>query len=248
MMPSATVQFNYVAPIVWEQTSSFISPCDCIHVWQIDALSEFEALTRLSALLNEAERERAYRYHHQKDRQLFITGRAALRILVGKYLKKEPRDIEFAEGINKKPFLKNAPQLCYNTSHSENCILIAFANSEIGIDVERSDTALDYHDIVQANFSKEEIACIKKAKKPSPTFYMLWTRKEALVKATGKGLPNDLSTIPSLDGTHTIGSEINNAATPWIVSSFTVKNKWMGSVAYNPGIKTVRFLEMPLWL
>lgn len=250
-MSTNTVHCNYIENIVWEKNSSFNSLTDSINIWQIEVISDFRSLISLSALLNNAEIERGNRYYHDKDRHRFITSRAALRILSGKYLNINSLDIEFGIGPNKKPFLRNnttGRQLHYNTTHSENYILLAFANTELGIDIEKTDESFDYWEIINTNFSKEEIFFIKKAENPKTTFYLLWTRKEALAKATGKGLPDDLSLLPSLDGTHTLNNEKGGFSGPWIISSFKIGNDFIGSVAYPPLIKSIKFYTMSLLL
>lgn len=251
VMSTDTVYCNYIENIVWEKNSLFNSPVDSIKVWQIEVVSDLPSLNSLSVLLNLAEIERANRYYHDKDRHRFITSRAALRILSGKYLKINPLDIEFGIGPNKKPFLKNnttGEQLHYNTTHSENSILLAFANSEIGVDIEKEHLFFDYQEIINTNFSKEEASFIKNAKKTGNAFYLLWTRKEALAKATAKGLPDDLSLLPSLDGIHAIGNEIGGSSGSWIVSSFKVGSDFTGSIAYPPIIKSITFNTMSLLL
>ena len=248
-MSTDTVYCNYLENIVWEKNSSFSSLTDSVTIWKIDVVSDSRSLISLSALLNNAEIERANRYYHDKDRHRFITSRAALRILSGKYLEINSLNIEFDIGPNKKPFLRNnttGRQLHYNTAHSENSILLAFANSEIGVDIEKADDSFDYQEIVNTNFSKEEILFINKAENPKTTFYLLWTRKEALAKATGKGLPDDLSLLPSLDGTHTIKDEAGSSSGPWIISSFKVAIDFIGSIAFPSNIKSIKFFTMPL--
>ncbi len=251
-MSTNTVYCNYLENIVWEKNSSFSSLTDSINIWQIEVISDFRSLISLSVLLNNAEIERANRYYHDKDRHRFITSRAVLRILSGKYLKIDSSDIEFDIGPNKKPFLRNnttGRQLHYNTTHSENSILLAFSNSEIGVDIEKADDSFDYQEIINTIFSKEEILFINKAENPAASFYLLWTRKEALAKATGKGLPDDISLLPSLDGLHTIKNETESSSGLWIISSFKIGNDFVGSIAYPSVLKSIKFYAMPLsWL
>ena len=113
-----------------------------------------------------------------------------LRKLLAGYSNLAPDEIKFAEGLNKKPFAENAnlSDLHFNISHSADIILIAISNSEIGVDVEKVDNSFSYEEILPHNFSDEEIDFIKNPE----DFYLLWTRKESLLKATAKGLDDDL--------------------------------------------------------
>jgi 4'-phosphopantetheinyl transferase len=193
--------------------------------------------------LKSDELDRANRYYHKRDLRRFITSRGALRIILGKYLKKNPADIEFATTVTKKPFLKEPlNNLYFNISHSENYILIAIADSEIGIDVEKVDSLFDWPDILHTRFSKDEILWVKQSKSPKDSFYLLWTRKEALAKATGKGLQDNLLIFPSLDGTHQLNQfEFANS---WEIRSFEIDQHTKGGIAYPPSIIINKFFIM----
>lgn len=230
--------------VSWEKKPLFEVAEDTVCIWQIKIEPEVRRIEKLSALLKPDELERANRYRHEKDRIRFITSRGSLRMLLSNYLKKEPADIEFAMTPDKKPFLKYPlTNLQYNTSHSENYALIAIASSEVGIDIEKTDSSFDWDSILHSSFSKNEIAWIKQSKMPKDSFYLLWTRKEALAKATGKGLQDDLTVFPSLDGLHNL-NENDFFASSWEVSSFEIDNYHIGSVACHPSIIDRKFYDL----
>jgi len=96
---------------------------------------------------------------------------------------------------------------------------------------------------LQDNFSREEIGYINQA--PSlERFFMLWTRKEALTKATGKGLDSDLKLIPCLEGTHFAQSETMSSTRDWLINTFKLNEHNLGSVAINPGTTITRFWDI----
>jgi len=238
-----TVNCISIENVKWEKRAAFEIPENTICIWRIKIIASIRRIDNLSILLKSDELERANRYYFERDRRRFITSRGALRILLGKYLKKNPADIEFTTTVNKKPSLKEPlNNLYYNISHSENYILIAIANSEVGIDVEKVDPHFDWKDILQSSFSKDEIFGIQKSKSPNDAFYLLWTRKEALAKATGKGLQDNLLIFPSLDGIHHLNQfEFSNS---WEIRSFKIDQHTKGSVAYPPSIITSKFFIM----
>jgi len=86
--------------------------------------------------------------------------------------------------------------------------------------VEKIDPDFSYEDILATGFSVSEINLIKKSASPRSYFYLHWTRKEALTKATAKGLDDNLIAVPCLDGLHTVGAEITGPAESWTISSF----------------------------
>lgn len=172
----------------------------------------------------------------------FIVSRSSLRLLLGRYLKIQPRDIEFSVGPNKKPYLKTpAARLHFNTSHIDKYVLIAIATSEAGIDIERTDTDFDWRQILNATFSNEEVSHVERSMDPKQAFYRFWTRKEALAKATGKGLQDDLAVFPALDGIHMLNDY--DFFSSWEVGSFKTEDSAIGSIAYQPSIKICRFFE-----
>lgn len=193
-----------------------------VHVWQIPLDLNILAINDLAELLSADEHSRAGRYHQQADRERFMISRGALRMILGRYLKTLPANIVFEPGVNKKPFVKNAADISlhYNTSHSGNYVLIAVADTPVGIDVENLEPLFPYWDITEHSFSPPELAVIEQSADKLKTFYTLWTRKEALLKATAKGIDDDIKLIPSTEGEHTAESSIIASTQNWIVNSF----------------------------
>lgn len=243
-MHQSTVYFDSLTNVKWSETPFFDRPKNTIDIWKITNVPGPELINSLALLLSSEEQKRAHRYLHKKDEIRFITSRAVLKILIGKYLQREPSEIEFIPGTNKKPFLKNneTTGLFYNISHSDNFILIGIANSEIGVDIEKIDPSFDYVGILASVFSREEIAFIKNNPiSERNAFYRLWTRKEALAKATAKGLPDDLTLLPCLNGNHLLNNEMGNASASWIVSSIEIENQCVMSFAYPAETENLRF-------
>ena len=61
---------------------------------------------------------------------------------------------------------------------------------EIGVDVERVRSNFEYEEIAERFFSANEVAILRTipAEQKLEAFYNCWTRKEAYIKAHGKGL------------------------------------------------------------
>lgn len=80
----------------------------------------------------------------------------------------------------------------FSLSHSNNYVVLAVGDSEIGVDIElnrsRNPKLADYvlSDLEKATL-KEDI-----------DFYKMWTAKESLVKYVGFGIDRDLKKIPAL--------------------------------------------------
>lgn len=78
----------------------------------------------------------------------------------------------------------------FNISHSGNWVILLCSNNKIGVDVEAVDLR-PHHDIVTLLHTNER-EYVNNAKDKTAAFYTIWTRKEALLKATGTGLINKL--------------------------------------------------------
>jgi 4'-phosphopantetheinyl transferase len=231
-MSSPTVHIIQLQNIEWLNGSSCTySVSQSNHIWQINILSHLKHIDAVSNLLSTDEQERANRYYREKDKQRFILARAILRLLLARYLNQDAKQLIFEIGENKKPHVKGDSSLHYNVSHSGDYILIAISDSEVGIDVEQPDHNMHYEEIMHISYSQPEADFVKASADPRQTFYTLWTRKEALLKATAKGIDDALKFIPSIDGAHhtmynTIGSEKD-----WIVQSFPIDDEHIGSIA-----------------
>lgn len=173
---------------------------DEVHVWRA-SLDLSDALVRAAGeLLDDAEHERAERFHQELHRRRFAVGRAALRVLLGRYLGVAPRDVALVYGEHGKPRLAaegDAPHpLRFNLSHCGDVALLAFAlGREVGVDVERPRVGLDTEGIAERFFSRRESAELRAmpAGERSRAFASGWTRKEAYLKGLGSGLARPLA-------------------------------------------------------
>jgi len=238
---------RFLSEIAWENISRCtFSISNHVDIWRINISSNLTLLQCLSTVLTDDELARAARYIHAHDRDRFIISRGAIKFIMGSYLDRQPLLIEIESGLNKKPFIKESP-LFYNISHSGDWIVLAVSDSEIGIDTEVVNHSFDFNDITTEYFSPDESRFINEAKSPD-RFFMLWTRKEALIKATAKGLDDDLKFIPSLDGTHYLKSNILSFEKNWIVTTFILFENYFASIACSDKQNGLRFYETNLQL
>jgi 4'-phosphopantetheinyl transferase len=78
-------------------------------------------------------------------------------------------------------------EIDFNISHSGNVVVVAFdIEGKVGVDIqEKSKGSLL---IAERFFANEEVEWIKNHKDLNHAFTHIWTRKEAVVKATGTGI------------------------------------------------------------
>jgi 4'-phosphopantetheinyl transferase len=193
--------------------------------------AEPQKLPALHTVLSEDEKVRAARFRHERDRRRYIVARARLRELLAERLGAVPQSIRFQYGRNGKPALA-APYaetgLSFNLAHCEDVALYAFAQAEVGVDVEAL-RALDDADAIAARcFSRREnetYLALPMEQRPLG-FFNCWTRKEAFVKALGEGLSAplqafDVSLAPSEPARLLRVDRVFAQASPWRLDAFS---------------------------
>jgi 4'-phosphopantetheinyl transferase len=245
-MSSVKISNQYLEKINWQSSieCGFVTG-NAVDIWRICVSSNLLFLKPFLAIMHPEEIERADRYFHLKDKNRHIVCRGALRVILGKYLNISPVLVEFGIGTNQKPFVKNSNtiNIRYNISHSGDYILIAIANNDVGADIELINNDFDYQDIIGEHFNAEEIDFIKQDNS-AERFFMLWTRKEALLKATAKGLDDDLKLVCSMDGTHPISGSTISTKNDWKINSFNLNPQYIASIAINPSVIASRYWDI----
>ncbi|WP_316799485.1 4'-phosphopantetheinyl transferase family protein [Pedobacter frigidisoli] len=166
------------------------------HVFQISLAECFISIAgNLKAVVSGKEIEKATRFKNDQDAQRYLATRYILRKLISNTTGQHPALVSFNEGKNRKPIIDGIE---FNISHSANSILIALSSGPIGIDVEHINRHFDYQELIPHCFDLDEQRFINTATHKSARFYALWTRKEAILKATGEGLIDDLTALNCL--------------------------------------------------
>jgi 4'-phosphopantetheinyl transferase len=175
-----------------------------VEVWLDDVASEPRPGDL--ALLDGDERARADRFVRAVSRAQFVGAHAALRRRLGDLLSVDPRSLRFAPsrcmrcgGPHGKPVLAgdHAGRLHFSLSHSGLAVAVAAGDAPVGVDLEevRPRAATD---LAARFFSEDERRLVAGAADPGAAFVRLWTRKEALLKATGEGITGGLASVPAL--------------------------------------------------
>ncbi len=168
-----------------------------LHVWQIDLDRDWG----ISQFLSADELERYSRFKHPIHKDRFARGRRELRFLIGRYFDLDPALLRFKYSSTGKPSLERSPfdrPFYFNVSHSESIMLAGFSTGgEIGIDVETNRSLSDESGTMKRFFSQSEIGEYSSLPESlrSQGFANAWTRKEAILKATGAGLQTPLDSF-----------------------------------------------------
>lgn len=167
------------------------------HVWKTSLDRDAAQLDALAGLLSPDERARAARFHFERDRRRFIAARAFLRTVLGRYLSVPPAEIVFTTNEYGKPAAGSAA-IRFNLSHSHGLALAAFVlHREVGVDVEQIRDGVTGDRIAERFFSPAEAAELASLPAAGRTeaFFRCWTRKEAWIKAVGRGLSIPLTSF-----------------------------------------------------
>ncbi|MGH9898895.1 MAG: 4'-phosphopantetheinyl transferase family protein [Pyrinomonadaceae bacterium] len=180
---------------VWCQLPpSLALPVDEVHVWRAPLEQPHDLLHRLRETLTSDERERAARFHFERDRGHFIVARGLLRAILGRYLNLEPGRLRFVYQLYGKPYLTDESGggwLRFNVSHAGELALYAISRCrEVGVDIEKIRTDIEHRQIARQFFSEREVAAFSSLPEhlQHKAFFLCWTRKEAYIKGIGEGL------------------------------------------------------------
>jgi 4'-phosphopantetheinyl transferase len=169
-------------------------PADEVHVWRASLSQPPERLERWRGALAPDERERAARFHFERDRRRFVAARGQLREVLSRYAGLAAGDLRFLYASHGKPYLADesgGAWLRFNVSHAGELALYAVARGrELGVDIEEVRADVEHEEIAGQFFSAPEAAALRAlaAGLRREAFFLCWTRKEAYIKGIGEGL------------------------------------------------------------
>lgn len=169
-----------------------------VHVWRSGLEPDAPTLRRLWEILSTDERQRADRFHFERDRGHFVAARGGLREILGRYTGATPQSLRFSYDSFGKPSLNvedDGTPPHFNVSHSGGVALYAVAAGRaVGVDIERVREDFAGLDIARNFFSPHEVAALSALPEGerATAFFDCWTRKEAYIKALGEGLSHPL--------------------------------------------------------
>lgn len=191
-----------------------------IYIWRGETAELLALYDRCYAVLDDTEKARAISFLQATDRQRYVIQHGLLHVLLGWYVGRPLFNKKLRYGKSGKPHLtdEGLSRCFFSLTSSCGGFLIAIGDREIGIDMERPRPEFDYQDIAVQYFGKAEQDYITASAKPEQMFLLLWTRKEALLKATEKGIDDDLALTPALNGAHLLPANYGNRN--WITQSY----------------------------
>ncbi len=168
-----------------------------VHVWRGILDRSSSELQAYWDVLSPSEQQRAQRFRSPKHQDQFIAAHGMVRHIISFYVNVPPAALRFDKGPHGKPFLDHPDStgLIFNLSHSHNLALFALTSmGEIGVDLEHNQRTIHHHALADRIMSQEEKSIFHglPAHEQKSAFLSCWTRKEAFVKANGRGLGSPL--------------------------------------------------------
>jgi 4'-phosphopantetheinyl transferase len=209
-----------------------------VHVWCAALARPAEEVAELASLLSPDEQERAARYRVTTAREQFGVSRALLRVLLGRYLDRDPSRLEFRPGPQGKPALAGPAPLSFNVSHSYGVALFAVrAGGEVGVDLEQVRPFENDLGLAERFFCAAEAAALRAlGDERRAAFFHVWTRKEAYLKASGLGLAGGLErvevSVPPDDPPRVLRIDgVADAARRWSLRALSPLPGYVGALA-----------------
>jgi len=212
----------------------------------LDRVSSF---VRESEVLSGAERLRAERFRDSGHRGRWTTSRAFLRQVLSRYVDDPPEAIRFETTSLGKPVMVGHPTIHFSLSHAGEVTVVAVTTvGPVGIDVEPLRTFSDFAGMMSISLTANERAKLERRPMAERPIWFLhgWTRKEALLKASGAGLSDGLQCLEvSLDPDDArIVTWKEQAINNWLLMRFDPYEGHVGAIGVeckgNVGVQIVR--------
>ncbi len=210
----------------WNQNDLLFQNHEDVHIFLIP-LGPNQSLERARTLLTPDEKARAARFKIERARRQFVLTRASLRWLLTAYTGLQNPQIQFVNNDFGKPFLLNltSPPIYFNVSHSQEWALIGLcAKHDLGIDIEFMPPDFDGLHLAERFFSANEVKQLHQlpVNEQKEGFFNAWTRKEAYIKAVGKGLSIPLSGFSVTLAPHLPARLLETSHQPELAQQFTL--------------------------
>ena len=175
-------------------------------VHSLPALANFSAIVVLAkvdarnvaylgAFLSVAEVERSQSFKCKEDRLCYILAHGLKRCIISQYLCVEPSALSFTKGPHGKPYCLNGEAPHFNLSHSGDWVALVFSEQRhVGIDIDFLRSK--YREgLARKICNDRQFEWYRQQGDKRQAFLFLWSQKEALSKACGRGIAVGMSTI-----------------------------------------------------
>lgn len=217
-----------------------------MHVWRVRVDRRSIPIEAAAENLAPWELQRAQRMRNETARRQFVVSQSAARTILSRYARCSPRDLSFGRDPAGKPVLASMPAaewLRFNISHSGELALIAVVHSqEIGVDIEQVRPRREAARLAKRFYAPRERDLLDGLADEEwlAAFYAVWSRKEACIKALGKGIAFPLHTVD----TSLVTNELSRVLLK--VGPVTALELFARDLAVAPGYAAAVAVESPI--
>ena len=216
-----------------------------IDVWRSRMDLPESEIRKFHETLSQQEQERAEKFTFPDKFEEYVVTRGLLRTALSHVLEQSPDAFSFEYTTEKKPYLaKKFDGQCvsFNVSHSNGQSLVAISlDRNIGIDIEKIRNDVEHEKLAKRFFSLAEYEALKQYEgDTAQAFFAAWTRKEAFVKAVGKGIAFGLNefdvNIDPNEAPQMLTTRWNpDEVSKWYMSSIPTEADYIATVVADAG-------------
>lgn len=149
------------------------------------------------SLFPKTYQEKLLKYRRWQDAQLSLVGR----LLIKEGLVQFDKEVDFEKlqyTAYDKPYFKDE-NIQFNVSHSGELVVVVFTNKQIDIGVDIEKRYAIKAEKFKRQMTTHEQQKIFNSDQIHKEFFRYWTQKEAVLKATGRGLSVPLKSFEIID-------------------------------------------------
>jgi 4'-phosphopantetheinyl transferase len=186
-----------------------------VHTWWSRATTSPARVWKMYQTLSDDECARALRAVSEHGFRRHVCSWGVLREILSTYTGVEPARLRIEYGRSGKPYLAVSEQygdLRFSLAHAGEMALYAITwGSDIGVDVEEVSPRHANPELWDASLTEGEIERLLSLPEGdrAAAFARAWTRKEAVLKATGRGLAYSMTRIDALTTSNGTGATID---------------------------------------
>lgn len=149
------------------------------------------------AILSPDEVGRAARFQTPGDAHGFVAGRVLARVMLAEPVGATPGSLTLRTDVRGRPHLAG-PGPSFSITHTRGLVACAVAVAgEVGLDAEHTGRSGDMERLARRYFAPGELAYLQglPPEERRRGFFVVWTLKEAFLKARGEGISVSLSSF-----------------------------------------------------
>lgn len=186
--------------------------------------------------LSPEEQARATRFRFPRDAHRYRVAHWALRDILAQATGIPAAELRFRADATGKPHLNHSTAPAFNLSHAHDLALVTVGDDStaLGVDVEYHRPVPEMRGVAASHFAAEEREALAADNYALETFYRIWTRKEAFVKATGSGVGPALARFAVTAAPHDArilrADDYPEAATEWAIRDLGLAAPYTGAL------------------